>query len=85
MLEPESKQVKKRSVNEFMEKNPITVDPSTSVVEAIELMKKENIRCLPVKYKGRLAGIVTEFDMMQIAEFLLKKKKKGVNNDKSNT
>ncbi len=42
-----------------MTENPITVDRETSILDAMEIMRKNNIRRLPVVDEGRLAGIVT--------------------------
>ena len=39
-----------------MTKNPITVEPTTPVNEAAKLMKRRNIRRLPVVEKGSLVG-----------------------------
>jgi acetoin utilization protein AcuB len=43
-----------------MTENPITVDRETSILEAMGIMKENNIRRLPVVDKGRLVGMVTE-------------------------
>ncbi|MBK6263816.1 CBS domain-containing protein [Marivirga sp. S37H4] len=61
-----------KKVKDVMDNNPLTIEPNTSVIEAIKLMQENKIKCLPVKYKTKLAGIITEFDMMHIAEHLLK-------------
>ncbi len=44
-------------------KDVITVDPTKSVAEAIELMKKHNISGLPVVESGKLVGILTGRDV----------------------
>jgi acetoin utilization protein AcuB len=51
---------KKTKVSDWMTKNPITIDASATVIEAIHLLKERNIRRLPVMKDGKLAGIVTE-------------------------
>jgi acetoin utilization protein AcuB len=51
---------KKTKVSDWMTKNPITIDASATIIEAIHLLKERNIRRLPVMKDGRLAGIVTE-------------------------
>jgi acetoin utilization protein AcuB len=51
---------RKLTVGDWMTSNPITVDESASVIEALHLLKERNIRRLPVMRKGRLAGLVTE-------------------------
>lgn len=53
-------------VGERMTKRPITVTEDTSLPEALELMRKERIRRLPVLDKhGNLVGIVTELDLLK--------------------
>lgn len=53
-------------VGERMTKRPITVTEDTSLPEALELMRKEKIRRLPVLDKqGNLVGIVTELDLLK--------------------
>jgi acetoin utilization protein AcuB len=46
-------------VKDFMIKDVITVDPQTPIMDALDLMKKNNIRRLPVTQKGELKGFVT--------------------------
>ncbi|MEN8143657.1 MAG: glutamate-cysteine ligase family protein [Gemmatimonadota bacterium] len=58
-------------VREVMERDLITVDRSASTMEAIELMRKHGISCLPVVQDDQLIGIVTEHDFMKIAGQLL--------------
>jgi CBS domain-containing protein/gamma-glutamylcysteine synthetase len=60
-------------VSEVMKSDPITVSPETSTLEAIQLMRREQIGCLPVLDSNRLAGMVSEHDFMQIASDLLEK------------
>ena len=50
----------KNKVGDWMTPNPITIDASATVVEAIHLLKEKNIRRVPVMKDGRLAGLVTE-------------------------
>lgn len=53
-------------VGERMTPRPITVNEDTSLPEALELMRREKIRRLPVLDKhGKLVGIVTELDLLQ--------------------
>jgi CBS domain-containing protein/gamma-glutamyl:cysteine ligase YbdK (ATP-grasp superfamily) len=61
-------------VREVMHRNPITASPSTTTLEAIELMRKNKVACLPVVQDGRLVGIVTEHDFLRVAGDLLTKK-----------
>ncbi len=50
-----------------MTKNPITVEPSTPVNDAAKLMKRRNIRRLPVVDDGKLVGIISDRDIMRVA------------------
>ena len=50
-----------------MTKNPITVEPSTPVNDAAKLMKRRNIRRLPVVDNGQLVGIISDRDIMRVA------------------
>ncbi len=61
-------------VTRIMKDKPITVPPETSTVEAMAVMEKHQIGCLPVVRKGRLLGVVTERDFMDIARELLEQK-----------
>ena len=52
-------------IGEFMTKEPITVTTDTGVYEALDLMRKNRIRRLPVlDRKGKLVGIVSEKDLL---------------------
>jgi len=53
-------------VSKVMTKNPVTVTPYTSVQEAAALMVKHKVGCLPVVNAGKLAGIVTDMDMLKL-------------------
>ena len=59
------------TVEEIMNRSPRTVNPDTPTVEAIRLMRKEKIACLPVIRDNKLVGIVTEHDLIIVASLLL--------------
>ena len=50
----------KTKVRDWMTPNPITIEASATIVEAIHLLKERNIRRLPVLKGGKLVGLVTE-------------------------
>jgi acetoin utilization protein AcuB len=52
-------------VREYMTTSPVTVTPEDSLGEALRLMKEHSIRRLPVMTKGKIAGLVTEQDLMK--------------------
>lgn len=59
-------------VSDVMQRELITVHPETTTLEAIRLMRKHKISCLPVVQEdGRLVGIISERDFMGIAGRLL--------------
>ena len=64
-------QRKVEPVRRIMKPDPITVTPETLTVEAIAIMRREKIGCLPVVQDGRLVGIVTYRDFMGIAGHVL--------------
>ncbi|MHC4822683.1 MAG: CBS domain-containing protein [Planctomycetota bacterium] len=71
---PEEAQV---PVSEVMDKKPICVTPDTRTLNAIALMRREKISCLPVvDADNRLVGMVTEDILMGIAARLLESKLK---------
>jgi CBS domain-containing protein len=53
------------TVREVMIANPLTVAPSTSSLEAIEIMRRNRIGCLPVVEGDQLVGIVTSYDFLE--------------------
>lgn len=54
-------------VRDRMTPNPITVEPTTPVAEALRVMEGRKIRRLPVLRDGRLVGIVTLLDLMRVS------------------
>ncbi|WP_167837503.1 CBS domain-containing protein [Halosimplex halophilum] len=61
----ETPDVADRSAEELTDGDPITVDTSTTIFEALQLMSDEGIRRLPVvDDDGRLQGIVTLDDAL---------------------
>jgi acetoin utilization protein AcuB len=51
---------KKLLVGDWMTRNPITIQSTASVMEAIHLLKEKSIRRLPVMKGEELVGVVTE-------------------------
>jgi len=58
-------------VSTIMQGDLITIGPGTSTLDAIEILRTRQISALPVVRDGRLLGIVTERDFMEIARQLL--------------
>ena len=61
-------------VADVMRRDVFTVTPETPTLEAIALMRRHRIGCLPVVADGQLVGIVTEEDFMSLAAELLEEK-----------
>jgi CBS domain-containing protein/gamma-glutamylcysteine synthetase len=59
------------AVRDIMKADPVAISPETSSIDAIELMRKHQVGCLPVVREGVLVGIVTEHDFVQMAAGLL--------------
>ena len=53
-----------QSVRDVMTPGVRTVSPSQSLAEAAEVMKGEDVGAVPVVEEGRLAGIVTDRDIV---------------------
>jgi CBS domain-containing protein len=58
-------------LSDFMIKNPITIHPEASIMEAMNIMTEHKIGCLPVVKNSRLVGIITENNYMDITRRLL--------------
>ena len=56
---------KPNTVQEIMISNPVTVSPSTSSLEAMEIMRSHRVGCLPVVEGDQLVGIVTSYDFLE--------------------
>ncbi|MCL6559074.1 MAG: CBS and ACT domain-containing protein [Firmicutes bacterium] len=54
-------------VRDYMSTSPVTINPGTPILEALNIMKKNKIRHLPVVDKGRLGGLVTERDLLTVS------------------
>ena len=61
------------AVKDIMKRDPVCVAPSTATLDAIELMRKHKVGCLPVVEDNRLVGIITERDLIRVAAMLFEK------------
>ncbi|MGE3172803.1 MAG: glutamate-cysteine ligase family protein [Planctomycetota bacterium] len=61
------------AVKDIMKRDPVTVAPSTTTLDAIELMRKHKVGSLPVVEDRRLVGIITERDLIRVAAMLFEK------------
>ena len=60
------------TVRQIMVANPLTVTPSTSSLDAIEIMRRNRVGCLPVVEGDQLVGIVTSYDFLEATARLFK-------------
>src|SRR5579871_6834150 len=60
-----------RTVGEVMTKNLVSVEPTTPLVDAVELMQSRGIKRLPVLLNGHVVGIVTRADLVRVLSKLL--------------
>jgi len=62
------------AVKSIMERDPISVEPGTRTLDAIDMMRTHRVSCLPVVSDGKLVGIVSERDFLPIAYDLLEER-----------
>lgn len=51
------------SLHHFCRKPVIKIAPATNIIEACQLLEKNNVGCLIVEQEGKLSGIVTDRDI----------------------
>ena len=61
------------SVKDLMIEKPITVNPDTTIMEAMKIMQDNKIGCLPVVKGKELVGIITEMDFLRITSRLMER------------
>ncbi|QQG39577.1 MAG: CBS domain-containing protein [Candidatus Aenigmatarchaeota archaeon] len=66
-----NKDAKKARVKEVMTKNPVTIGADAELVDAMKLMAEKNIKRLMVVESGKLAGILTDGDVLRVAPELM--------------
>lgn len=59
------------AVREIMNPSPVTISPDMTTLEALRLMRGQRLGCLPVVQDGKLVGIVTESDILDVSSRLL--------------
>ncbi len=50
-----------------MTKNPFTMSPDGTIAEALEIMRSNNVRRVPVTKNGKLVGIITERKLLEVS------------------
>lgn len=59
------------TIEEIMVKNPMTIDAHEKLSNALDMMKKYQIGCLPVLQKDKLVGIITEQSYLNVFSNLI--------------
>jgi acetoin utilization protein AcuB len=67
----------KMTVKEIMVKKPFTISPDMPVEEALQLGQDKGFGAFPVVEDGRVAGVVTESDIVRMMTRVLGVKEKG--------
>ena len=49
-----------QTVEQWMTRNPHTIEVDASIIEAMHVMKEKNIRRLPVTCSGKFCGLITD-------------------------
>jgi len=62
-----AKSIKRLTVGDCMSVDPLTVAPKDSLQRVVELLRRRDIRAVPVVEDGKLIGIVTDRDLRQVA------------------
>ena len=60
------------TVREIMKSDPTSVTSATPSLEAMEIMRRSKIGCLPIVDDGQLVGIVTSYDFLTATASLFK-------------
>jgi CBS domain-containing protein/gamma-glutamylcysteine synthetase len=63
--------LRRTAVADIMKREVVTVTPETPTLEALRMMRRLRVGCLPVLHDDRLVGIVTDEDFMELASKLL--------------
>lgn len=58
-------------VEELMTRDPLTAGPDTPTLEAIRTMRQHKVSCLPVVREGKLVGLLSERDLINVTARLL--------------
>ncbi len=64
---------KEVTVKEIMTRDLLTVTPETPMPEAMALMRRRKVGCLPVVENDRLVGIITAYDFLALSAEIIEK------------
>ena len=71
---PSEEEIAEMLVSEVMLTDIVSIPPDTLTTDALRIMQEERLPCLPVVEKGKLVGLLTEQDIMELARNLLEDK-----------
>jgi CBS domain-containing protein len=71
LVSKNGKDEKNVAVSDIMRRDLLTVTPDTLTVDAIAIMRRQRVGCLPVVQDGNIVALITEEDFMGIAAELL--------------
>ena len=64
--------IKKTKVKDIMTTGMITISPDADLMDAINLMKREDVRRVPVIKNNKVVGLLTQKDILKIEPELFK-------------
>jgi CBS domain-containing protein/gamma-glutamyl:cysteine ligase YbdK (ATP-grasp superfamily) len=67
------------TVKEIMKRDLVTVAPETPTLEALRMMRRCKVGCLPVIENGRLAGIITTHDFLSLSAEIIEERLQYIN------
>lgn len=67
------------AVKEVMKRDLVTVAPDTPTLEALKLMRRLRVGCLPVVEQGKLIGLVTAYDFLALSVEIIEKQSNDLN------
>jgi CBS domain-containing protein len=61
------------TIADIMKRDPVSVKAETPTLEAIAIMRREKVGCLPIVEDQQLVGVITERDLVRVAAELLER------------
>jgi CBS domain-containing protein len=68
-----SRGAKEVTVKEIMTRDLLTITPETPALEAMAIMRRRKVGCLPVLENDRLVGIITAYDFLALSAEIIEK------------
>ena len=65
-------------VRDVMKTDLFSIAPQTPSLDALQLMRENNIGCLPVVDKGKLVGLITAYDFLTVSTKLFEERLKAL-------